>query len=229
MLQQSFGLPQPILEKITLPRDFGVKSSGPESAAEKEALLETLLSFRIPVPTQWGTGSAKGLNDLYKELVDGECTLLAAGRTLVREFRVARVDVFHMTDDGQLLRLKEDRQIFNDGRTRFRGFEYAIGEKAKPLERFHEAAHRGLSEELKIHDPLELLPINSFVDMEPPKDYPGIPSISKRADYRLILPPDYYRAEGYVDEQTDKKTVFIWVPSPLRQLPDARPNKLLSF
>ncbi len=232
MLQQSFGLPQPILETLTLPRtqSDSRRHLDPQQFDEtRTALLETLDQYRIPVKSQWGKGSAKTVDDLVTELERGECTLLSAGGRLVREFCVARVDLYYWDKDGKLLRLKEDRQIFNDGRERNRAFDFAVGEKAKPLERPFDAAHRGLAEELQIHDRFDLAPLRSFVEIEPAKDFPGIPSISKRADYRLILPENHYRAEGYVDQQTDKKTIFLWVPAPFQALPEAKVNKLLSF
>lgn len=93
----------------------------------------------------WGTEQAKTLEHLQTEIKCGESTLIEdAHGNLLRHLVVGVADIYYYSPDGKTYRLKEDRQVFNDGRPRVRDLEQAISEKMKTDEDPTEAIIRGI-------------------------------------------------------------------------------------
>lgn len=158
---------------------------------------------------QFGQGEAKTLAHLLKELQEGECEL-----RLTEEGQVERVvfgaclDIYH--DD---LHLVEEKQVFADGRVRVRDIYTSIGEKMRRGEDAYKAAERALDEELGITETLPLRFREQFKKAVPfSQSYPGTYTCYQMEVFELELPDRYFVAGGYVEEQQDKSTYWVWQP-----------------
>jgi 8-oxo-dGTP pyrophosphatase MutT (NUDIX family) len=159
--------------------------------------------------TEWGKGEAKTLAHLVKELCEGDCSLVEENGTLIRTVIVGGADVLYETPDGTF-RLKEEKQVFNDGRERRRDLGSAVSEKMKPDEAPGEAMVRGLREELGIRGDVALCyEGESGRTLESPS-YPGLTSRYVNHKFTAILRADQFRPEGYIEVQDDKSTYFVW-------------------
>lgn len=163
----------------------------------------------------WGTGSAKTLGHLVSEVIEGETTLVEdeAGN-LVRVVSILYVNVLFAAPN-RTLRLREDRQVFADGRERRRTLEGSLAEKLKAGEEADDrAVSRALQEELGTSRVLKIADCGiTLVE----QDSPSFPGLRMRATHRhfdAMLHDASYRAEGYVERQHDKSTYFVWEVEP---------------
>jgi hypothetical protein len=173
-----------------------------------EELKARLSKYGIDI-SRFGQGSAKSLEHLFREIESGETQLVEENGRLIRRVSVLAVDVFHEVD-GDRLRLKEDRQVFADGRVRRRSMPTSIGEKLRIEEDPLEAIARALKEELGISKFDVLTPVRTTTTMEESPSYPGILSKYSSHELGIVIDPTEYREEGYTEIQTDKTTYFIW-------------------
>ena len=88
-------------------------------------LKSYLIRYGIPVD-EWGKGYAKTIWHLEKEIGSEECSLVEDNGTLVREIEFVMCEIFYKG-----LKLKEEKQIFKDGRERTRVKESSMSEKMK--------------------------------------------------------------------------------------------------
>jgi len=159
----------------------------------------------------WGTGQAKTLAHLQKEIESGE-TILIKGKEgeLLRKVVVGGADVFYVSPEGKKYRLKEDRQVFKDGRERRRDLGQAVSEKMKPDENPNDAMIRGIQEELGIVGEIILTETGTDEQLLTSPSYPGLQSQYIRHKFEAILNQKQFKQNGYVEEQPDKSTYFIW-------------------
>ncbi len=179
---------------------------------EAERLRALLIEHDIPLHL-WGTGNAKTFDHLVREISLGEGRLEEECGELVYHCRGAGIHVYyHHPEKGDLV-LKEDRQVFADGRVVRREFSASIGEKLRPNEKPPQAAYRAHKEELGIDEHLELIPGRSYKrGPSPSRAYPGLLIVTFTHLFSVWLPERHYRAEGYVEHQSDKSSYFIWQP-----------------
>lgn len=182
--------------------------------------LESFLRKRgVPVDT-WGHGTAKTLDHLLHELDAGESTLTATDGVLTRSAAGCLVNVYYFDGTNAWL-LREDRQVFTDGREKKRpDLAGSVGEKLKPGEDPSRGVERALCEELGI---LEALPLierpGSTKGPKPSVSFPGITTVYTNHCFDVILPTRHFRPKGYVERQDDKTTYFVWDQIPADQLP----------
>src|SRR5574343_1443468 len=89
--------------------------------------LHALLRSHYIPTALWGVGEAKTIGHFFTELKNGESVLEYRDGSLVRVINLVTVTVYRV--DGDIVwKLREDRQVFKDGRERRRGFE-RLGEK----------------------------------------------------------------------------------------------------
>ena len=159
----------------------------------------------------WGTGQAKTLAHLQKEIESGE-TVLVTGENgeLLRKVVVGGADIFYEAPDGKQYRLKEDRQLFTDGRERRRDLGQAVSEKMKPDEDPQSAMIRGIREELGISGDITLTETGTDEHRVTSASYPGLESQYIRHTYKVVLSDEQFNPEGYTEEQEDKSTFFVW-------------------
>jgi len=161
--------------------------------------------------SKWGIGEAKTLAHLQEEIESGESVLIS-GETgeLLRQVAVAVADVYYKSPDGKRYRLKEDRQIFKDGRERRRGLVQAVSEKIRPNESPKNAMIRGIREELGLGGEIKLIEAGTEEETLISPSYPGLPSKYVRHKFKIMLNDEQFNLEGYIEEQPDKSTYFVW-------------------
>lgn len=173
-------------------------------------LINLLAQYRIST-NSWNKGSAKTPHHLYDELISRESILLESiNGEILRLVRAVGINIFYRNYKGELYRLVEDEQIFNDSRRRNRTLNSSIAEKVLSQENAEEAARRAVREELNILGDLHISPDKIIEETRISSSYPGLPSKYKYYLYTLYLCADQYRPDGYVEVQVDKKTYFKW-------------------
>ncbi len=176
---------------------------------QEHKLLTLLQAHGIPLG-EWGVGEAKTLSHLLSETQSGEAAVFEEDGGLIRSTQVAALLVY-CADGNHVSVLREDRQVFKDGREKRRSLETSIGEKVKPGETPMEAAYRALREELKITDRLELVTKPSVVKGPvPSQSFPGLMTRHVIHVFEVFLPKHLYKPEGYVEEQEDKTNYYVW-------------------
>jgi hypothetical protein len=103
--------------------------------------LETWLASKGINTSQWGTGAAKSLQDLWNEITSGDAQV--EDEPPRRVLNIVDVNVH----SGNKFLLEYEQQL-SDGRMRYRGLP--LSEKMKPGENPINAAIRGLQEELQV-------------------------------------------------------------------------------
>lgn len=173
-------------------------------------LINKLKSCDIPCDL-WGTGQSKTVRYLLKELEEKECYLEEKDGLITRYIEFVGIKVFFRKDDGEVLKLKEDRQEFNDGRSRKRNMPSSVSEKMKAGEDPLSSAVRGVKEELGIDiDESQLQKYSDLYYDGGSLSYPGLITKYKGHRYVCYLTPEQFEPNGYVEIQEDKKTFFTW-------------------
>lgn len=176
-----------------------------------EELRTLLLDYNVPLE-RWAQGHAKTLEHLLAELDGGEWELAPAGGGLLRTLKCSLVNVYY-EDGAATYLLREDRQVFADGRVRRRKLEASLGEKVRRGEDPLAAAYRGLEEELDITERIALLPSEPYhVGPRPSTSFPGLPNFFTMYPFETRLPSHLFRPDGYVEHQPDKTSYFVWTP-----------------
>lgn len=174
-------------------------------------ILKNLLENKGIDTSQWGKGEAKTIEHLQREIEEQESILLIDDSgELIRRVMIVGADIYHTFQDGKTYRLKEDRQVFNDGRERRRDYGHAVSEKMKIDEIPEAAMIRGIREELGIGGNIELTKTLADEKNIFSPSYPGLNSLYIRYEFEVLLSDEQFNIEGYVEEQDDKKTYFIW-------------------
>lgn len=192
----------------------GERQSGDTIAVGDEAALRAVLQTAgVPYDT-WGQGVAKTTEHLLDEVRSGE-TRLSWGPDgeLVRTVSVVWVDVFGHDNQGRRWHLREDRQVFRDGRERRRQLQTSLGEKMLPDEDIIAATQRALVEELGVVGTSAVEYLGSEQTVHTPISYPGLESRYDTHVVRIEITSDQFRADGYVEHQADKSTFFVWEPA----------------
>lgn len=173
-------------------------------------LQSKLSDYSIPV-SLWGTGYAKTIEHLLDEILNEECIIKEVNGYLVRFIEFVGVRVLYKDENGETWLLKEDRQEFKDGRIRRRNMPSSVSEKMKFGEDASISALRGIKEELGIDISLnQLIKQRPFIYDGSSQSYPGLKSKYKGNHFTCYLNKEQFHKEGYVEEQKDKSTYFIW-------------------
>ncbi len=184
----------------------------PTQDPAREQLQQLLLQNNIDT-SLWGTGSAKTLDHLVKEVQEGESTLISEGDHLVRILEALDIKVRCTLPSGLTKELYEDRQEFKDGRVRRRDqITGSIGEKIKSGEApGNDSVRRALSEELGVEvDDNRIVRGEDRTEEHETMSYPGLLTRYTFYTYAVDLPYELYRADGYSEQQQDKTTYFCW-------------------
>jgi 5'-nucleotidase len=184
------------------------------SPANEEQLIALLDEYKISY-SEW----LKPVSSLLKELQTHDCYLKIVDQQLQRFVDVVRVKCFYKRDeDGSILQLIEEKQVFKDSnKERDRNLEH-VAEKIRKDEPWIDAAIRALKEELQlkckskqlakqlVHHP-ELDSTETY-NIRP--SYKGLFSIYRYINFSIEFNSDQYNASGYKEEQETKTTYFIW-------------------
>ncbi len=173
-------------------------------------LQKKLESAGIDTST-WGTGQAKTLTHLLKEIESGETVLVTVETgELLRQVAVCAANIYYESPAGKTYRLKEDRQVFKDGRERRRDLGQAVSEKMEPEENPIEAMIHGVKEELGIDSKINLTESGTDEKIFTSPSYPGLTSKYIRHKFHVILNNEQFSPEGYVEVQSNISTYFVW-------------------
>lgn len=170
-----------------------------------------LLNAGIDTST-WGTGSAKTIEHLYNEMKDGESKLVTdAENGLLKITSVVGATIYYESPSGDKYRLKEDKQIFSDGRERIRPSDsQSVFEKMQFDEDPTEAMKRGLQEELGIKDDTRIVETETNKKIQESASYPGLLSETTFHFFDVYINDDQFEPDGYTEEQARLTTYFIW-------------------
>jgi len=177
---------------------------------ELNELISILSDAKIPLES-WGKGKAKTIDHLMSEIENGEAKLIIneLGK-IERHINVATVIVTHTDKDGVIYSLREEKQIFKDGRVRERNFPTSVSEKFKENESPEEAGRRALSEELDIHQIEEFTQLAPCSNVEESQSYPGLSTYHNKYPFTAKIGVEEFSQNGYIEEQSDKTNYFVW-------------------
>lgn len=177
----------------------------------KQAVTALLAKYSIPFET-WGTGSAKTLKHLIKEVMEGETVLAEEDGILIRKLSVTDINIFYTDPAGKKWRLLEEKQIFKDGRERRRPqLEGSMAEKLKAGEiPDQELVNRAIKEELGIESAVPATATGTRKSKQDSPSYPGLTMEATRYYFDAHLTDEQYKPEGYVERQEDKDNYFVW-------------------
>jgi hypothetical protein len=193
-------------------KDFGLSRilrAMADPAKRVETLRQVLPAAGIPIEA-WGKGTAKTVEHLAREIEEGETWLeRTPDGDLLRHVTVASAIVRHVADDGATYRLREEKQVFSDGRERVRPGQ-SISEKMKPNEPPDVAIRRAAKEELGVSGDVRATFVGTRDETGFPHSYPGLTSRTIWHDFEVTLDASQFRPEGYIERQKDKTTYFVW-------------------
>lgn len=158
----------------------------------------------------WGEGVTKKLADFYGELSTGESLLTwdqdGAPLRVVNAFGL---DVI-VDNQGSVLKLVEDRQVFADGKVKRRNLSTSLGEKIPDGESLEVTAGRLLKEEIGVSAfKLSNLMFTEFNE-RPSASFPGLRSIISLTRATAVISPQGYNPDGYSEVKSDRTSYFIW-------------------
>ncbi|MBU1084930.1 MAG: hypothetical protein ABIJ43_04430 [Candidatus Beckwithbacteria bacterium] len=180
------------------------------NSIETPETLGGYLSGKGVSVSEWGKNEAKTVRHFFNEIKNGDCVLVDTSEGLRRRVVSANVRVYHQADDD-LFYLKEDRQEFKDGRVRKRDwFTWSASEKVKPTESIEEGGERVLREELKIQGDLNIVRKEVKPESTESPSYPGLHTEYQSNFFDAYLTDKQYNPDGYIEEQPDKITYWVW-------------------
>lgn len=165
---------------------------------------------------RWGINSAKTIQHLIKELNEEESVLCENDDgLLIRQLNVVTALIYFETSDGTQHILREENQVFGDGRMRQReNKDSSVSEKMKPNENPEDAIKRGIQEELNIQGELIVTKYETTTKTNYTDSYPTLLSQYNIHRYRVHLSKEQFNADGYIEKQQDKTTTFVWSKIP---------------
>ncbi len=183
-------------------------SINPASVSLAE-LTRYLMDHNVPVEV-WGTGPAKTLEHLLNEIKSKECKLSEKDGEVIRTLYVVSAEIYYEDTFG-LFRLREERQVFKDGRTKTRTLESSLSEKIKADEIPLDGIIRGINEELNISiSPDQVREVTRFRESRESNSFPGLSTVYYGTRFSCRLNRNQYNPNGYVEVQKDKTVYFTW-------------------
>jgi len=161
--------------------------------------------------SKWGTGRAKTLSQLEKEVFFGETRLLKdVDGKLIRRIRICNAQIYYTNQDGVIYILRQAEQVLPDGRKRMRQFENSLSEKCQFDETPGDTIVRGLLEELTITNLLSIILVDERIEVVEPDSYPGLVTEYTIYEYKIELSSNEYKSEGYSKNERGLINTFFW-------------------
>jgi hypothetical protein len=174
------------------------------------SIVNYLKSNRVDTD-QWGSGKAKTTKHLIEEINKGESVLVMnKDDQLTRCLKVVSAMVYFTDKDGIKYTLKEQKQIFKDGRIRTRINIGSVSEKMKPGEDASVAIVRGIYEELGIQGDITLFAMGETTKSACSDSFPTLLTEYITYHFEVHLTEEQFNIDGYLEEQEDKITYFVW-------------------
>lgn len=172
--------------------------------------VDILTKARIPLD-EYGKGGAKTIQNLHKEVLSGESVMhVNDNYELTRDVKVVWIDVLCTLSNGDVYILREDRQVFKDGRVRKRSTPSSLGEKMQAGEALDTAINRALDEEIGVTKIDSLHKIGEEKEKFTPPTYPGLETTYSSYSYVAVIPESAFATEGYVEHQAEKDNYYVW-------------------
>ena len=177
-----------------------------------QQLQELLSEHKIDLSNWSHKQENKTLEQLWKEIKDGECYLNIVEKKLVRQLDVASMIVKFKLGD-RYFQLVEDKQIFLTGKIRNREL-VTITEKIKGGETPLQGAYRGLAEEvgLYIKEGLILGKESRWQKMSP--SYPNLISMYRVFHYSIVLGQEELTKIRFSEYQPEEEMVNLYTLKP---------------
>ncbi len=181
------------------------------SEQEKIERLKFILEESGIDTSSWGQGPTKCLEDLQREIEEGESVLEKnENGELIRKISLVCIFIYYKDKFGKTYFLNEDRQVFNNGSERKRDINNSVTEKIKKDEDVVEAAKRGIVEELGIEDDFDLEDLGVENEEKLSHAYPNLKTQSIQYKFKVFLNDTQFNPEGYIENQPNKSTYFVW-------------------
>jgi len=175
-----------------------------------ESLKYQLQDSKIDT-SNWGIGQTKTLDDLFKEIREGESILVnIKNNELIRKVVGVGVNVYYIDYAKHKFILHENKQVFNDGSTRQRNLGTSISEKLKLNEKPEDTALRGIKEELSIKSKINLKKIKTTEENHISLSYPNLYSHYIKYNFEVYLDNKQFNPRGYTEEENGTRTYFTW-------------------
>lgn len=177
---------------------------------EIKKLTEQLKNSGIDV-SRYGKGKSKKIEDLFKEIKDNETVLINEDGKLLRKSQIVNVEILYKDKEGNKFVLREQKQIFNDGRERKR--DHLLGSlsgKMKVNENPKESIIREIQEELGISGQIDVLDNGYDEETIKSQSYPGL--LTNYVTYRFVanLLDKDFKSDGYIEKTDSLTTYFVW-------------------
>ena len=189
----------------------------PYSIENPEHLKSALMDAGLPID-KWGEGPTKTYLDLWNEIAEGESEMICPQTfetrseygEIIRQTNVLGIDVY-AESDGKVYRLKEEKQVFNNGRgERKRELLTSLAEKIKLDENHEQAVLRAVEEELGVLNLDSLYKTDDVELWKTTPTYPELPSKLMIYCYAVIIADSDFDPSGYVENQPTKQVFFTW-------------------
>ncbi len=175
-----------------------------------EALRHQLESAGVDTEN-WGQNKSKSIEDLKKEIENGETELiLSQNGEILRKTRVARVNIFFQNDEGETLKLIEERRLYANGREKFRDKSHSISKKIKNNQTPENAIKKAIIKKLGISDEIKIEETDTVEDTNMSPSYPSLRSVYVFHNFKSYLSKEQFNSEGYIGKQSDKVTYYVW-------------------
>jgi hypothetical protein len=142
--------------------------------------------------------------------VSGETVLTRENGVLLRNVQVAVAHITYQDANGKVYRLKEEKQVFIDGRVRERNLSGSVSEKMKPGEDPRDAIARGIQEELGINTSIDSSNMRTEITQMFSQSYPNLTTKFTSFTFDVQLTAEQFVPDGYREVQADKTTFFVW-------------------
>ncbi len=185
---------------------------------EIRRLKRNLMRANVPL-CEWGQGQCKTMLHLIEEINAGESVmrLQMSPSGILRMYRYTRVILlkifYHDPASLRKFRLVQKESGTAGNEYWEREHDASVSEKLKRNEAPDEkAVNRAIFEELNINDAKHYIIAEAKLLIEwKTKSYRGIITQSEVFPYTVLLTPEQYKAEGYIETQPDGTvTHFIW-------------------
>lgn len=167
--------------------------------------------------SDWWKNGSKSVDELAKEIEQGDSILIEIGWKIIRRTKVATADILYSDQNGKIWKLKEEKQVMKDGSIRVRSQERSMSEKVRSWigskrEKILAWILRWVREEINVT--LSLRDI-SYVwkrrERQNGRSYPWLETIYKLFDFKVLLSEKDYRSEGYTEKGENWiTTYFTW-------------------
>ncbi len=172
---------------------------------------ETLAMWAIDIKSWW-KAPHKWVKHLVDEINNNEAWLLCFKGDVSRCVYVSTWDVYYRDTNNQLFLLKEEKQVFPNGKVIRRGLDNSISEKSGRDEDDMIWIIRAVKEELWLTSENIKSILNKWIkeDSRESKAYPWLISKYILAKFQILLDWNIDTNKGFQEAGTEKTIHFVW-------------------